>query len=43
MMRAPEEFRVTGGHLGSDPTFGNNGFFRIPFESYELRVIASNG
>jgi hypothetical protein len=43
MFKAPEMFRLTTGSLGSDESFGNNGCFTIPFESYEFMVIASDG
>jgi len=43
MMKAPEQYRVKTGHMGSDDTYGNNGYFIIPHESYELKVIASDG
>jgi len=34
---------VKTGMFGSDASYGNNGYFIIPFESYELVVIASDG
>lgn len=42
-MKVPEKFRIKDGHLGSDSSYGNNGVFSIPFESYEFRAIASDG
>ena len=29
--------------MESDASYGNNGYFVIPFESYDLNVIASDG
>jgi len=34
---------VKTGMFGSEASYGNNGYFIIPFESYELVVIASDG
>lgn len=42
-MKVPEQYRVKTGMLASDESYGNNGLFLIPFESYELQVIASDG
>ena len=42
-MKTPEQYRVKEGPMGSDESFGNNGLFLIPFESYEFNVIASDG
>lgn len=42
-MRVPEQYRVKTGLFASDETYRNNGLFIIPFESYELQVIASDG
>lgn len=42
-MKVPEVYRVTKGNLGSDSTYGNNGYFVIPYQSYKLNVIASDG
>ena len=42
-MKVPEKFRIKDGHLGSTSSYGNNGAFKIPFENYEFRVIASDG
>ncbi len=36
-------FRDKANPLNSDDNFGNNGAFLIPFISYELRCIASDG
>jgi hypothetical protein len=36
-------YRVRGGVIGSDESYGNNGAFMIPFESYKLLVVASDG
>ena len=43
MFHTPENYRTKTGTLGSDESYGNNGAFTIPFESYELTVIASDG
>ncbi len=44
-MRVPpniEELRIKTGPYRSDPSFGCNGMFEIPYESFTLRVIISN-
>jgi len=46
MKKAPEEFRLRHGPMGSDPLFGNNGFFIIPhyrINNYEIRCQVSDG
>jgi hypothetical protein len=43
MFKVPNEYRVQNGELGSTDEIGNNGAFLIPFESFTLRVIASDG
>ena len=45
MFHVPEKFRFTnpGLGMGSDSSFGNNGVFEIPFESYLLKMIVSDG
>lgn len=42
-MKTPNKYRVKNGYLGSDDSFGNNGFFEVPFRSFKFRVIASDG
>jgi hypothetical protein len=42
-MRVPNQYRVRTGLYGSDESYGNNGMFIVPFESYEFRIIASDG
>ncbi len=42
-MKVPNQYRVKSGALGSDDTFGNNGLFIVPFKSFKLQVIASDG
>ena len=42
-MKVPEEYRIKNGPLASDSTYGNNGAFDIPFESYVLFCVASDG
>lgn len=42
-MKIPEQYRIKVGKFASDETYGNNGAFLIPFESYEFTVIASDG
>lgn len=42
-MKTPEQYRVRSGPLGSSEADGCNGYFLIPFESYTLAVIASDG
>ena len=42
-MKVPEEYRVKEGMLGSTAGNGNNGMFKVPFESYEFGVVASDG
>jgi hypothetical protein len=34
---------MTEGPLASDPSYGNNGAFIVPFESTKLMIIASEG
>ena len=43
MFHVPERYRYRKGPFGSDENSGNNGYFVIPFESFELAVIASDG
>lgn len=42
-MKVPEQYRIKTGRFASDESYGNNGGFIIPFESYELMVFASDG
>lgn len=37
-----EQYRYKVGKLASDSSYGNNGFFVIPFKNDQLRVIASD-
>jgi len=43
MFKVPEEYRIIPAPAFAGLDFGNNGAFIIPFESYELRAIASDG
>ena len=47
MMHAPERYRYSGERIPdifrSSAEDGNNGYFVIPFESYDLVVLASDG
>jgi hypothetical protein len=43
MFKTPNEYRIRGGELGSTDEIGNNGAFMIPYQSFILRVIASDG
>jgi hypothetical protein len=44
MFHTPNRFRVrTHPILGSDDSYGNNGFFIFNFQGYEVRVQASDG
>jgi hypothetical protein len=43
MFKVPNEYRIQNGELGSTDAMGNNGAFVTPFESFNLRVIASDG
>jgi hypothetical protein len=43
MFKVPNEYRIQGGELGSTEEMGNNGAFLIPYQSFTLRVIASDG
>ena len=43
MFKVPNENRVREGELGSTDEIGNNGAFLIPYQSFNLRVIASDG
>jgi len=38
-----ERYRVRGGRLGTDETYGPNGHFRIVGPNGRLHVVASNG
>ncbi|MBO3274168.1 DUF7694 domain-containing protein [Pseudomonas schmalbachii] len=44
---APEKYRVTEGRLGSDASFGNNGYFRVKLRrgrhEFFVNVIAGEG
>lgn len=42
-MKIPEQYRVQKGYLGTSPSDGNNGLFEIPYQSFTLMVIASDG
>lgn len=42
-MKTPNQYRVRTGPMGSDDSIGNNGFFLIPYQSFELTVVASDG
>lgn len=42
-MKVPEQYRVTTGNLASSSEYGNNAYFVVPFESFVLAVIASDG
>jgi hypothetical protein len=42
-MKTPNQHRVHEGVMGSDDSFGNNGCFIIPYQSYQFKVIASDG
>ena len=43
--RVPEKFRVSRGPMASDPSYGNNGAFRLPTRPGHspLQIIASDG
>ncbi len=45
MFKVPEKYRLTDKRsmLRSDESDGNNGFFHVPFESFTLDVVASDG
>ena len=43
MFKVPNEYRIRVGEFGSNEEIGNNGAFLVPFESFTLRVIASDG
>lgn len=44
-MKVPEKYRLVDKRsmLASDESYGNNGYFQIPFESFVLQVVASDG
>lgn len=42
MKKVPEQYRIKKGLIGSSEQYGNNGAFIVPFQSYELMVIASS-
>ena len=39
----PNEYRLRVGEYGSDDSIGNYGAFLIPYESFTMRVLASEG
>jgi len=43
MFKVPNEYRIREGELGSTEEIGNDGAFLIPYQSFNLRVIASDG
>ena len=44
MFHVPNEFRKRDDPIiGSDDSYGNNGFFIFEYKGYEVRVQASNG
>lgn len=43
MFHVPEKYRVRSGRMASDESYGNNGAFMVPFESFTFCVIASDG
>ncbi len=48
MFHVPDKYRMTTGGMGSDPSYGCNGMFRIPYKRRNLpdgvfKVIASDG
>ena len=43
MFKVPNEYRIRDGVLSSTDEIGNNGAFLIPYQSFMLRVIASDG
>ena len=43
MFKVPNEYRIRAGELGSNDDAGNNGAFLIEYQSFTLRVIASDG
>lgn len=43
MFHVPNKFRLRKHvFLGSDESYGNNGFFVFPYKGYEIRVMASD-
>jgi len=45
MFQVPEKYRFQqlGHYLSSDMSYGNNGVFIVPFESFVMQVIVSDG
>ena len=43
MCKVPNEYHIQNGELVSTDELGNNGAFLIPFQSFSLQVIASDG
>ena len=43
MFKLLNEYSIQSGVLGSTDEMGNNGAFLIPYQSFMLRVIASDG
>jgi len=42
-MKTPNEYRLKMGAFATDESYGVNGVYQIPFESYTLTVVASDG
>ena len=43
MFKVPTEYRISNSELGSTEEIGKNGAFLIPYQSFTLRVIVSDG
>ena len=43
MFKIPHDYRIRDGVLGSTEESGNHGAFTIPFESFILHVLVSDG
>jgi hypothetical protein len=43
MFKVPNENHIRIDELGSNDEIGNNGVFLTPYQSFTLRVIASDG
>jgi len=43
MFKIPNENRIRNGELASTDEMGNHGAFLIPYQSFTLRVLASDG
>ena len=41
--KAIEPYRIVSGEMGSDATYGNNGWFEIPLGGRDIFIVVSDG